>query len=669
MAPLALVALLLLGAAPPPDADTLAIIDNTLRHEGPPPRSAFALVRELLGQPLAATDAREVFDRVTPRPLIEAASPVAPAPAQPFQALLDAFVAEAGRARTELLVATGNAPWDEAALLAELAAVGHPAADRLLQVAAASDLDGVAVANQRFIEATVRFARALQTASGVPAQTTRIDSPVGTIIIGSRGDDVHDLKPATGGAISVVIDLGGNDTYKGSDVAVRGFSAIIDVAGNDRYEMSGPGLGAAVAGAALLLDLGGDDSYRAPHIGQGMAAFGVGALLDLAGDDRYDLGAWGQGFGLAGGLGLLWDAAGNDRYVARGPRDAYDRGGGLSGAQGAAMGPRTMLAGGIGILRDDGGDDEYVAEMFAQGIGYYYGLGLLWDRGGDDRYTAVRYAQGTGVHEAVGILRDESGSDAYRLSVGVGQGMGLDLAVGALLDDSGDDQYFADLLAQAAATANGVGILEDRAGRDRFEVAQGDRQWGHAQWLRGMPTVGVLRFAPGAVFVTGGKTLGSPPPPRKVLEAGPPPPRCPPGVVIERAEIEALRRDSFDVLYAFAGKLRCAAEGEPARTAELWQALDDELARDPASPLATWIALVYGDRPPGGALGEDILRRLDAHPSCGVRALALDAAPRADLARRAIGSSCYRLQAAALRALEKLGEPAPAGAALPSFLR
>ena len=93
------------------------------------------------------------------------------------------------------------------------------------------------------------------------------------------------------------------------------------------------------------------------------------------------------------------------------------RGGGVSMAQGAAYGYRTSLAGGIGILRDDAGNDSYTAEMFAQGVGYYYGIGLLWDRGGNDKYQAVRYAQGNGVHEAVGVLRDEQGGAHYEVTV------------------------------------------------------------------------------------------------------------------------------------------------------------------------------------------------------------------------------------------------------------
>ena len=675
MAALALAALLILGAAPLPDADTLAVIDNTLRHEAPPPRTALQLVRELLARPLDAGNAAAIFDRVVPRPLVEAASAFAGAGVVPAQAgtrsfdeLLAAYVAELTLAREELLTATGNAPLDVPALLAEATASGHPSADRLLQVEAATDSDGLAVANERFISATVRFALALRSATDLPTATTRFDTAIGTIVIGSSGDDVHELAPATDGAISVVIDLGGNDTYTGSNVALRGFSAIIDFAGDDRYELRGPGLGAAIAGASLLLDFAGNDRYRAPHLAQGAAAFGIGALIDLGGDDQYDIGAWGQGFGLAGGLGLLWDAAGNDRYAARGPADPFQRGGGLSGAQGAAMGPRSLLAGGIGILRDDAGDDTYLAEMFAQGTGYYYGLGLLWDRAGDDRYEAIRYAQGNGVHQAVGVLRDEGGNDRYGLDVGVGQGMGVDLSVGVLVDAAGDDEYTAGSFSQGTATSNGVGVLDDAGGADRFTLTAGDRNWGHAQWERGMPSVGVFRYQPArASFRMAGNVLAAPPPPRRAAEPeheG----TCPHGVRVEPEEVEGLRREDFEAVYALGERLHCAL-GNAQQSLVLWPALEAELARHADSPLGEWIAAALRRHPPPAPLDRRVLERLDAHPHCGVRAVALAAAPRADVAQRALRSSCFRLQAAAVQALQKLGVPVPPDARLPTFLR
>ena len=158
--------------------------------------------------------------------------------------------------------------------------------------------------------------------------------------------------------------------------------------------MDGAGLGAALAGAALLIDFAGNDGYEAKFFGQGAAAFGFGALLDLGGDDRYRVEAWGQGFGIGDGVGLLWDRAGNDRYLAGGVLDRSSAQGGEAGA-GSGYGLRGRVGGGIGILRDDAGDDTYEAQMFAQGLGYYYGVGVLWDRGGNDRYRALQYAQGT----------------------------------------------------------------------------------------------------------------------------------------------------------------------------------------------------------------------------------------------------------------------------------
>jgi hypothetical protein len=264
--------------------------------------------------------------------------------------------------------------------------------------------------------------------------------------------------------------------------------------------MDGAGLGAALAGASLLIDFGGNDTYEAKYFAQGAAAFGFGALLDLGGDDRYRIEAWGQGFGIGGGVGLLWDRAGNDRYLAGGVPDVFNRAGGLSGAQGAGFGHRGRLAGGIGILRDDAGDDAYEAQMFAQGLGYYYGLGLLWERGGNDQYRALQYAQGNGVHQALGVLREESGNDRYDLAVLYGQGMGLDVAFGALVDDAGDDEYRANDVAQGAATANGIGLLADQAGADRFTTGHGMHKWGYAEWRRGLPTVALLLHAPAAQF-------------------------------------------------------------------------------------------------------------------------------------------------------------------------
>jgi hypothetical protein len=169
-----------------------------------------------------------------------------------------------------------------------------------------------------------------------------------------------------------------------------------------------------------------------------------------------------------------------------------------------------------------------------------------------------------------------------------------------------------------------------------------------------MPSIGVFLHDPArASFQSEGKPLAAPPAPHKVLEPEPDA-KCLPGITVAIAEIEELRHDHFDAVYDVGDRLRCAV-GDPQQSAALWQALDAELARDPASSLAGWIAIAFGARPPPPPLYQSMLDRLDTHPYCSVRALALIAVPRAEVARRALGSSCFRLQAAAAQALEKLG--------------
>jgi hypothetical protein len=508
------VALALAHAALGPDS--LQVIDGTLRDAPAPPGSP-ALARELLAQPLQALDADAIFQRAVPGVLARfAAQGEAQRLAQPFDEVLERYLGELEAAREALRAATGGAEF-EAALLARLPQ-GLPSSQQLAAVAAAVDPAALERANLRFLEATARFVRELRAPGMQLPPAGRFPSRIGSIVIGGAGDERHaadaalivdpggndryERAPVSGGAVAVIVDLGGDDHYAGSDVAVRGFSALVDLAGDDRYAMSGPGLGAAIAGAALLFDAAGDDHYAAGTFGQGAAAFGIGVLIDLQGEDRYRLRAGGQGYGLAGGVGLLWDRDGNDRYRVAGFEDPYRREGGLSFAQGAASGYREeggpaaspYLGGGIGILRDERGDDAYEAEMFAQGLGYFHGVGLLWDGGGNDHYRAVRYAQGNGVHRAAGTLRDDAGDDRYELAFGVGQGMGLDLAVGALLDAAGNDVYEAGVLAQASATANGIGLLADGGGDDLWRMTRRAelRSWGHAEWYCGLPSVGLL---------------------------------------------------------------------------------------------------------------------------------------------------------------------------------
>ena len=160
---------------------------------------------------------------------------------------------------------------DANALLRELAA-SLPSAARLRE-AAGYDAEAIARAAGLFIEANARLARALRSAEGrirFPDAPERFDSPIGAVVIGTRGDDRHradaalivdpagndayERAPTTAGAVSVIVDLGGDDRYRGSDLVAHGLAAILDFAGEDAYESEGPAWAAAFAGVSLLVD-------------------------------------------------------------------------------------------------------------------------------------------------------------------------------------------------------------------------------------------------------------------------------------------------------------------------------------------------------------------------------------------------------------------------------
>ena len=612
--------------------DALRVIDNLLRHGPPAPRATPALVPELLARPLEALDGAAIFRRSVPAALGMIGERTEP---RAFDALLESYLEELAKAGQ--LLRAASKPFDEARVLRQLAA-GLPAPDALLSLVDAVDAEALRRANLAFVDATARFAHALPSAPAIPERRI-VETSSATIVIGTLGNDVHQLSAVRSGRISVLIDPGGDDEYRGSDLALNGFSAIIDLGGNDRYRMNGAGLGAAIAGAALLIDFAGNDLYESKFFGQGAAAaFGFGALLDLDGDDRYRIEAWGQGFGLGDGVGLLWDRGGDDRYASGGVPDAFNRAGGLSGAQGAGFGHRGRLAGGIGILRDDAGDDSYEAQMFAQGLGYYYGLGLLWERGGNDHYRALQYAQGNGVHQALGLLSEEAGNDRYELAVLYGQGMGLDVALGALIDAAGDDDYRGHDVAQGAATANGFGLLADTTGADRFASGHGMHKWGFAEWRRGLPSP--------AVFLHGTQARFTPALPAQRSLAVEPMSNtvCP----------------SQDPGEALVCRVKEAQDLEA-----IWRELRPMLD----TPMAGWLAIALAQRPPGRQQAEEIAALLSSRPGCHARALALRAWPTLPAAESALRSDCLRLQAAGAAAFARLGRPLPSDVVLPSFLR
>jgi hypothetical protein len=131
-----------------------------------------------------------------------------------------------------------------------------------------------------------------------------------------------------------------------------------------------------------------------------------------------------------------------------------------------------------------------------------------------------------------------------------------------------------------------------------------------------------------------------------------------------------LPAEDFDVMWALAGALQCALLGaDEARTNAMWDAFERLLAVQPNSPYARQIAAALGERPAPQPRMQRLVARLAAHSSCSVRTQALALERTAAAAQAALRSSCWQLQARALRILGELGV-APANLdAVPEFLR
>ncbi len=347
----------------------------------------------------------------------------------------------------------------------------------------------------------------------------------GLVIVGGRGPNTYELdKGAT-----VIIDLGGNDTYRGligaSPSSDLGNSVVIDLSGNDTYQPAALGLATGRAGIGIVIDHSGDDTYRlAPGSGgvglaglgilydgegqdvyegsrftQGAAFGGFGLLVDRAGDDRYTSFGYALGFGAPLGVGALIDVSGNDSYECGGkypsaynesdapharPQDPtfqYDcfglgTGAGLRVFSKQPPQRAQSLAGGWGLLIDLAGRDRYRSANFSQGHGYFFGLGVKLDFNGDDEHQAARYGHGTAAHFGVGLTLDYQGKDRYG-SKGpfYNGGTAWDGSV-ALAVDGGPDSDFYDLPASTGlgmADLGGWGLFIEEGGADQYAVGRG----------------------------------------------------------------------------------------------------------------------------------------------------------------------------------------------------
>mgnify|MGYP006335542703 FL=1 len=347
----------------------------------------------------------------------------------------------------------------------------------------------------------------------------------GLVVVGGHGPNTYDLEKGA----ALIIDLGGNDTYRGtigaSPNSDLGNSVVIDLSGNDTYQPAPLGLATGRAGIGIVIDHSGDDTYRlAPGSGgvglaglgilydgegqdiyegnrftQGAAFGGFGLLVDRAGDDRYTSFGYALGFGAPLGVGALIDVSGNDFYECGGrypsaynetdapnahPQDPvfqYDcfglgTGSGLRVFSKQPAHRALSLAGGWGLFIDLDGRDRYRSANFSQGHGYFFGLGVKLDLNGDDEHQAARYGHGTAAHFGVGLNIDYQGKDRYG-SKGpfYNGGAAWDGSV-ALAVDGGPDSDFYDLPASTGlgmGDLGGWGLFIEEGGADQYAVSRG----------------------------------------------------------------------------------------------------------------------------------------------------------------------------------------------------
>ena len=335
----------------------------------------------------------------------------------------------------------------------------------------------------------------------VPAEiATAVTGPIlgaekveglGWVLVGSLGNNSYDM-----GRIAAVFEPGGDDIYTWSTLHT-GNQGIIDLAGNDQYkggDQQGPA--GAILGLSLIDDAAGDDQYSGPLLSCGAGMFGVGILIDRSGSDRYHTGAWSMGAGILGagflfdqsgsdeyqssvnsqgiggplGIGALVDTQGNDLYRVDGISPGVDGVPTVSFAmsQGIGFGARRLIAGGVGILADFGGDDRYESGEFSQGGGYFYGFGMLLDQSGNDLYRGSHYAQGFSSHQAAGVLIDLAGDDAYWSMISAAQGAAWDTSISLLLDAAGNDSYRGNALSQGSAAEQALAMFCDLDGSDHY---------------------------------------------------------------------------------------------------------------------------------------------------------------------------------------------------------
>ena len=376
------------------------------------------------------------------------------------------------------------------------------------ELAGQVDFNLFAAGAEDLVEAARRMADSIEQC-GFPPYKAEMKTRKGTIVIGTKGDDIYDYLEAPlliidGGGndtyrfpmtssespYCVIIDAGGNDRYLSSDSTIPGFggaiigaTVLIDKSGDDVYETMNASLGTGIFGVGVLIDSKGHDTYSGQHFTQGCGVYGIGILVDSSGDDSLYCWSSAQGFGFTRGCGLLVNVEGNDKYVAEDTKlfsaSSQTKDHNSSLAQGVGFGRRAdyldghSWAGGVGILCDLSGNDTYSAGLFAQGCGYWYAVGMLLDGGGEDSYNGIWYVQGSAAHFAIGYLDDVGGNDTYTATTNMAIGAGHDFSIGYLNERAGNDTYHAPNLSLGGGNANGMGIFHDHSGDDIYDTKAG----------------------------------------------------------------------------------------------------------------------------------------------------------------------------------------------------
>ncbi|MDQ3023397.1 MAG: HEAT repeat domain-containing protein [bacterium] len=327
-----------------------------------------------------------------------------------------------------------------------------------------------------------------------------IDTEGGRICLGTPNDDTYT------GDFAVLIDPGGNDTYKNCRIGAAYGKAtpelgegrvgyFVDLGGDDFYDCGDVDitLGAALLGVAAFYDLGGgNDRYYAGSVSLGAAIGGVATFYDDDGSDYYSGKVYTQG--AAGfGIAVMCDdsvgeppvipsdietpdpidmaAMDNDHYTAWCEAQGFARTRGIAICTNA-RGNEVYHAGGV-YLDAPLFTDRYAS--FSQGfaigerqIDYAGGIALLADYDGNDRYLGDVYNQGVGYWYSAGFLYDGGGNDHYEMTQ-YGQGSGIHLAVGGLIDEAGSDTYIMNNgLGQGGSHDYAASVFMDRGGDDRY---------------------------------------------------------------------------------------------------------------------------------------------------------------------------------------------------------